>query len=359
MKTFSIKEVEEHSGSLWVIFNDKVYDMTEFANDHPGGSDIMKKYAGKDITEVMSDLNIHNHSNVAFDMMDDYFLGNLENETSTETKGQRASLHRRRIGVLQKEAEYKTYTQQDFVPSVTDTRLDAKTSMFLDLSKPLVPQMLTLRFTKEHYLEQVHKPRYLNRPADFFGHPLLEPLSKTLWWVVPLVWLPYIGYNLYKSLNFGSTTGTMICFALGIFIWTLLEYGLHRFLFHLDDYLPENQFAFFLHFTLHGFHHYLPMDRLRLVVPPALLILLAYPWITLAHILFPSMIAYGVVAGSMFGYVCYDLTHYYLHHATVISIHFAEMKKYHLAHHYKDFEAGYGITSKLWDYVFNTAITYT
>ncbi|OBZ90400.1 Ceramide very long chain fatty acid hydroxylase SCS7 [Choanephora cucurbitarum] len=345
MKTFSIKEVEDQSESLWIIFNNKVYDMTEFAKDHPGGSDIMKKYAGMDITEVMSDLDIHSHSSVAFNMMDDYFLGNLENETLTETtsrqlKGQRASLHRRRIGLLQKEAEYKTYTQQDFVPSVTDTRLDAKASMFLDLNKPLVPQMLTLRFTKEHYLEQVHKPRYLNRPADFFGHPLLEPLSKTLWWVVPLVWLPYIGYNLYRSLNYG-------------------KYGLHRFLFHLDDYLPENQFAFFLHFTLHGFHHYLPMDRLRLVVPPALLILLAYPWIMLAHILFPSMIAYAVVAGSMFGYVCYDLTHYYLHHATVISIHFAEMKKYHLAHHYKDFEAGYGITSKLWDYAFNTAITYT
>jgi 4-hydroxysphinganine ceramide fatty acyl 2-hydroxylase len=97
---------------------------------------------------------------------------------------------------------------------------------------------------------------------------------------------------------------------------------------------------------------------LRLVVPPTLFVALAYPWITLAHFLFPPMMAYGVVAGGMFGYICYDMTHYYVHHAKVIPFHFTEMKKYHLAHHYKDFEAGYGITSKFWDYVFKTVLTY-
>ena len=85
---------------------------------------------------------------------------------------------------------------------------------------------------------------------------------------------------------------------------------------------------------------------------------MAYPWISLAHFLFPPMMAYGVVAGGMFGYICYDMTHYYVHHAKVISFHFTDMKKYHLAHHYKDFEAGYGITSKFWDYVFKTVLTY-
>lgn len=93
-------------------------------------------------------------------------------------------------------------------------------------------------------------------------------------------------------------------------------------------------------------------------MPPALLVVLAYPWITLAHMLFPSSAAFAVVAGGMFGYVCYDMTHYYVHHAKVIPFHFKEMKKYHLAHHYKDFEAGYGITSKFWDYVFSTVLTY-
>jgi 4-hydroxysphinganine ceramide fatty acyl 2-hydroxylase len=29
-----------------------------------------------------------------------------------------------------------------------------------------------------------------------------------------------------------------------------------------------------------------------------------------------------------------------------------ELKRYHLAHHYKNFELGYGVTSKFWDSVF-------
>ncbi|CAO3621893.1 unnamed protein product [Mucor hiemalis] len=364
-KIYALEEISKHNNekSLWVIFNDKVYDVTEFAQDHPGGDDVLVEYAGKDITEVMSDMDIHDHSEASFEMMEDYVLGIVEGSEIDQKgirrlEGQRASLHRRRINLLEKEIEFKTYTNEDFAPSVTDSKIDVKLHQFLDLNKPLVPQMITMKFTKEHYLEQVHKPRYLNRPAEFFGHPLLEPLTKTVWWVIPTIWLPYVVYNIYQSLLFNQLTATVSFFLLGMFIWTFLEYGLHRFLFHYDDHMPENQYMFLLHFVLHGFHHYLPMDRLRLVVPPTLFVALAYPWISLAHILFPPMMAYGVVAGGMFGYICYDMTHYYVHHAKVIPFHFTEMKKYHLAHHYKDFEAGYGITSKFWDYVFNTVLTY-
>ncbi|ORE12085.1 Inositolphosphorylceramide-B hydroxylase [Rhizopus microsporus var. microsporus] len=362
-KLFTQQEVAKHnsSKSLWVVFNDRVYDITEFAKDHPGGDDFLLQFAGKDITEVMSDKDYHEHSEASFEILQDYMIGRMDNKACTRRlEGQRASLHRKRIALLEKEIEYKTFTEDNFHPSLTDAHVDIKTNQFLDLNKPLVPQMITMKFTREHYLEQVHKPRYLNRPANFFGHPLLEPFSKTYWWVVPLVWLPYVVYNIHHSLlmNQHNTMTTGSLFLLGVFIWTFLEYALHRFLFHYDDRMPENQFMFLLHFVLHGFHHYLPMDRARLVVPPALLVVLAYPWITLAHILFPSSAAFAIVAGGMFGYVCYDMTHYYVHHAKVIPFHFKEMKKYHLAHHYKDFEAGYGITSKFWDYVFNTVLAY-
>ncbi|KAG1143593.1 hypothetical protein G6F37_006676 [Rhizopus arrhizus] len=337
-KVFTLKEIEAHNSlkSLWVIFNGRVYDITEFVKDHPGGDDLLLQYAGQDITEVMYDKDYHEHSEASYEILQDYMIGKIEesNMQSRQFKGQRASLHRKRIGLLEKEIEYKTFKNQDFYPSLTDPQVDVKTHQFLDLNKPLVPQMLTKQFTRAHYLEQVHKPRYLNRPADFFGHPILEPFSKTYWWIVPLVWLPYVAYNLMRSIE--SSQGNALVTAK----------------------MPESQYMFLLHFVFHGFHHYLPMDRLRLVVPPALFVVLAYPWVTLAHTIFPPFVAYGIVGGGIFGYICYDMTHYYVHHAKVIPFHFTEMKKYHLAHHYKDFEAGYGITSKLWDYVFNTVLTY-
>jgi len=54
---------------------------------------------------------------------------------------------------------------------------------------------------------------------------------------------------------------TMLSFFLGNVIWTILEYGLHRFLFHVDYYLPDKPVFLTAHFLLHGVHHYLPMDR--------------------------------------------------------------------------------------------------
>lgn len=266
-KVFTLKEIEAHNSlkSLWVIFNGRVYDITEFVKDHPGGDDLLLQYAGQDITEVMYDKDYHEHSEASYEILQDYMIGKIEesNMQSRQFKGQRASLHRKRIGLLEKEIEYKTFKNQDFYPSLTDPQVDVKTHQFLDLNKPLVPQMLTKQFTRAHYLEQVHKPRYLNRPADFFGHPILEPFSKTYWWIVPLVWLPYVAYNLMRSIESsqGNALVTAKLFLVGIFIWTFLEYFLHRFLFHYDDRMPESQYMFLLHFVLHGFHHYLPMDR--------------------------------------------------------------------------------------------------
>jgi 4-hydroxysphinganine ceramide fatty acyl 2-hydroxylase len=81
-------------------------------------------------------------------------------------------------------------------------------------------------------------------------------------------------------------------------------------------YLPDNRVGITLHFLLHGIHHYLPMDKYRLVMPPALFVILATPFWKLAHTIFfyNWYAAVTVFCGGVFGYVCYDMTHYFLHH---------------------------------------------
>ena len=51
-----------------------------------------------------------------------------------------------------------------------------------------------------------------------------------------------------------------------------------------------------------------------------------------------------------------SLTLWYSLHHTRLPAYMREMKKYHLAHHYKNFDLGFGVTSKIWDYVFNTVL---
>ncbi|KAL0566219.1 hypothetical protein V5O48_015793 [Marasmius crinis-equi] len=48
----SLQDVAKHNTpqSCWVIIKNKVYDVTEFLDEHPGGSNIILKYAGRDAT---------------------------------------------------------------------------------------------------------------------------------------------------------------------------------------------------------------------------------------------------------------------------------------------------------------------
>ncbi|KAI8568533.1 hypothetical protein RHMOL_Rhmol02G0208000 [Rhododendron molle] len=66
--------------------------------------------------------------------------------------------------------------------------------------------------------------------------------------------------------------GLIVC--CGIFIWTLMEYTLHRFLFHIKT---KSYWGNTLHYLLHGCHHKHPMDGLRLVFPPAATAVLCFP----------------------------------------------------------------------------------
>ncbi|KAI8826786.1 putative cytochrome b5 [Fimicolochytrium jonesii] len=52
-KTFTLEQVAEHKSdsSAWVIVKGKVYDVTSFLDDHPGGKKVLLKNCGKDATK--------------------------------------------------------------------------------------------------------------------------------------------------------------------------------------------------------------------------------------------------------------------------------------------------------------------
>ncbi|KAG5723561.1 Ceramide very long chain fatty acid hydroxylase SCS7 [Termitomyces sp. T112] len=347
------------ASSCWVSRQGKVYDVTSFLHDHPGGDDYILKYAGEDINIVMKDKDEHDHSDSAYEMLEEYVIGRLGTGATTVSDDWEAT--------------------DDFHPDDTDEVQDFEKNQFLDLRKPLLRQVWEANWSKAYYLQQVHQPRHLAEPARFFGPDILEFNTRTVWYVVPLFWGPIATYLFFRSalqwtvllpslavqpvlpwkalymiptISYGKT---LACFFVGNLIWTLLEYLFHRFLFHIDYLLPDHPAFLTLHFLMHGVHHYLPMDRLRLVMPPALFFTLQTPMTRLAHLLFPPAMANGIISGAFTFYILYDCMHYALHH-TRLPAYLREMKKYHLAHHYKNFDLGFGVTSKIWDIVFNTLL---
>jgi 4-hydroxysphinganine ceramide fatty acyl 2-hydroxylase len=185
---------------------------------------------------------------------------------------------------------------------------------------------------------------FRNSLLEFFSH--VHPAT-------PLVlYLPVIAYMLYLALwqRRLSTLTVAGLFLFGMFVWTLLEYIIHRHLFH---YEPRTRVGKQLHFIVHGVHHDYPNDARRLVMPPAVSIPLAIAFFGLFFGVF-GRFAPAVSAGFAFGYVCYDTVHYAIHHFPMKRGVGRWLKQYHLRHHFQDDQAGYGVSSPLWDYVFGT-----
>lgn len=59
-------------------------------------------------------------------------------------------------------------------------------------------------------------------------------LTLTVWWAVPVIWLPVVCWSVSRSVQMGVPSTQLAASVFGgIFLWTFLEYSLHRFLFHI------------------------------------------------------------------------------------------------------------------------------
>ncbi|KAJ5125902.1 hypothetical protein N7526_008079 [Penicillium atrosanguineum] len=93
-KVFDAAEVAKHNSaeSCWVIIHDKVYDVTNFMTDHPGGSKVILRLAGKDATEEFDP--VHPDGTLEENLKPEACLGTVdpstmpqpEPQTSTQSK---------------------------------------------------------------------------------------------------------------------------------------------------------------------------------------------------------------------------------------------------------------------------------
>ncbi|KAE8710501.1 Cytochrome B5-like protein [Hibiscus syriacus] len=75
-KSYSKSEVMLHNKrtDCWVILKDKVYDVTSYVEEHPGGDAILA-HAGDDSTEGFFGPQ---HATRVFGMIDDFYIGDLQ-----------------------------------------------------------------------------------------------------------------------------------------------------------------------------------------------------------------------------------------------------------------------------------------
>lgn len=351
INVYSAVEVALHNkeDDLWVIYDGEVYDVTYFVQDHPGGKELIIHYAGSDITEAFA--TDHLHSDYAIALLKDYHVGMLEE--AHDYRGDRL-----RVSVTGEAAQNRVKGTKGHSSRSGTVDLQAKDDAFLDLKRPIMPQVWRNSWSKNYYLEQVHIPRHTTQGPRFFASNFLESFTKNTWQGVLVVWIPVICACLWYTSREHTGSQVIQLFANGLVLWTIYEYLFHRFAFHMERALPDHPVAFTLHFLMHGVHHFLPMDRYRLVMPPLLLASLSVPVVTFLVWLLDWSVTCGLLAGTYTGYIIYDMMHYYFHHGPSIAGYLARMKRYHMDHHYVDPNLGFGVSNMTWDAFFDTLLPY-
>jgi len=200
------------------------------------------------------------------------------------------------------------------------------------------------------------------KPIRLFESDFLEFFTHVHPVVVPIIWVPVVVYFLGVAIKGGEAAGAVgsgyifPTFLAGVFLWSLAEYTLHRFMFHFQPRTPWQEKVVFL---FHGIHHLQPQCKTRLVMPPAVSIPLAVVFYGAFRLVLdtglgmPHLVA-PVFAGFVTGYLIYDLTHYAIHHFPMRWGFLKQLKRHHMLHHYKMPDQLFGVSSPLWDIVFGT-----
>lgn len=175
--------------------------------------------------------------------------------------------------------------------------------------------------------------------------------------IVPLVlWGPIALYLLINGASANGWDWRVIAswFVLGVVVWTLLEYLLHRFLFHFEAKSSTGKYLVYL---FHGLHHDDPNDPTRLVFPPVPAIAIVSLFYFVFSLIIPAQGLHLFMSAFLIGYLCYDYIHFATHHFKMNSRLGRILKKNHLQHHNLHGPYKYGVSSPLWDYVFRTFYT--
>ena len=200
-------------------------------------------------------------------------------------------------------------------------------------------------------VERLEKPNN-SGTTRMFKNPLLERLSRTHISVPITLFflisggLVYWGYT-EQSMQIGSLA---TYFLIGWLSFTLIEYLVHRYVFHMETHTKVREE---MQYKFHGIHHDYPKDKDRLAMPPVMSLTIS----TILFFIFKFFMGgtvFGFLPGFLVGYAMYLFVHYIIHAFQPPRNFFKALWVNHGIHHYKNHERAFGVSSPLWDYVFRT-----
>src|SRR5262249_11818411 len=145
---------------------------------------------------------------------------------------------------------------------------------------------------------------------QMFNHPFLEWFTGTRPRTLVLIFVPVSIFFVWAGVVAGwSPVGSCFLFGGGVMLWTLMEYLMDRFVFHLTRRAP---FCVFCAYLVRGAHHACPEARRRWLMPPIVTVPVATVLFFVLRLVVGSA-SCPIFAGAVLGYLAYDLLHYASH----------------------------------------------
>ncbi len=187
---------------------------------------------------------------------------------------------------------------------------------------------------------------------ELFQNKILDNLTRTSI-KVPIALFIFISLSVsyysfaHEIMQFSKFS---ILFIAGFLFFTLLEYCVHRFMYHPHGVTKKEgtwQYLF------HGVHHDFPKDKERLAMPTVVAFGIAAGFFFLFLFILGEY-SFAFFPGFAFAYAFYLSIHYAIHAYSPPRNFFKYLWKHHSLHHYKHHDKAFGVTSALWDFVFRT-----
>ena len=190
-------------------------------------------------------------------------------------------------------------------------------------------------------------------PTRLYENDFMERITRAHPVEPFVVFIPVVVAMMFYAINWGPQHWSAVIglFAAGALFWTLIEYFLHRIIFHYEAKTEAGKKVMRL---IHGIHHQFPNDTDRLVIPPLFAAGVIVIFGTLFYLALGYWMGIPFLAGGISGYMYYDFVHYSTHHLKPRTPWAKAQRKRHLLHHYKYPDACYGVSTGLWDWVFRT-----
>lgn len=304
---------------LTISYKDVWYDLTDFLDDHPGGRKVLQKYNGQEIDSIFLDPSSHQHSSIA-----EKILEQLPMSTNTVD-----------------------------IEMIEDQR-----KPFIDLRKPMIEQILNASWTKEYYFENVFIPQPYTGSPRFFKNPFLEAMTKSPWFVVPIIWISVAFFSIFYAFinyKYGKLELFLVIFG-GCVFYAFFENVLHRIVVHSSFLIPSKPWTYAMHFVIHGYHHYCPKDPYRIAINSIITLVNYISYLSFLLLIFSKehVIIMGIVCNFL--YSISELMHYHSHHrgSSSGSKRWDFFHRNHMKHHYVNHMSNYGIANPIWDYILCT-----